>query len=141
MAIKEIKEKFQVVKATISVIHAALFKRNIELVKYITKNASLEDILKLKMICDDPHPWKFNSRCSWILDATIIHLAACLHAESLALFIEIDPTQHEVTGDFSEKGQRLLSKLTLNKMNTIQSYATAGTTLEWTGMRCHFFQN
>ena len=130
MAIKEKKEKFQVVKATISVIHAALFKRNIELVKYITENASLEDILKLKMICDDPHPWKFNSRCSWILDATITHLAACLHAESLALFLEIDPTQHEVTGDFSEKGQNLLCKLTFNKTKDWALVQTAASVLE-----------
>ena len=33
----------------------------------------------------------FEDNCSWILNATAIHLAACWHVESLVHFLELDP--------------------------------------------------
>ena len=60
--IKEKDEESKIIKAEISVIHAALLKRDIELVKCITNRADMDDLLKLEMACNNPQGWKLTPR-------------------------------------------------------------------------------
>ena len=90
------KKKEEVINVEINLLQAAVIKKNIKLVTCITNLAKetgfLDDLLKHKMECTSAlKDWKLGSYCSWILDATTIHLATCWHLESLAHFLKIRP--------------------------------------------------
>ena len=40
---------------------------------------------------DDRKDWNISPKCSWISDATVIHLATCWHVESLIHFLDVSP--------------------------------------------------
>ena len=88
-------EKQVQVFSEINLLQAAIIKQDIEQVKFITSLAlekgkdNLDDLLKQEMKCMVPDDWELTSKCSWILDASSIHLATCCHAESLVLFLEV----------------------------------------------------
>ena len=90
----------------INLIQAVVLKRDIEHVKLITTlaleeggPAGLDAILKEEMEysmsdsnwSDDRKDWNISPKCSWISDATVIHLATCWHVESLIHFLDVSP--------------------------------------------------
>ena len=86
-------EKSKIIAAEINLIHAAVIKQDIEKVKAIVKIAKdkeldIKELLKSKIECIDCENLKLTQKTSWILNATVIHLAAHWHVESLAYFLQ-----------------------------------------------------
>ena len=86
-------EKSEMVDAEINLIQAAVIKKDLAKVKVIMKLAQedTEKILKSKIECKGCGGLKLSQKTSWILNATVIHLAAHWHVESLAHFLQIKP--------------------------------------------------
>ena len=112
------EEKSVKVEAEINLIQAATIRRDIEQVKTITGIALnrkdgekiLDKLLKEKMTCtllDELKekgwdlPSHITQNCSWILDATAVHLASCWHVESLVHFLEFDEQLSNIQTDSS----------------------------------------
>ena len=112
------KEKSVKVEAEINLIQAATIRRDIEQVKIITGIALdqsddgtiLDKLLKEEMVCTLPDEFKekgwdlpshITQNCSWILDATAVHLASCWHVESLVHFLEFDGRLSNIKTDSS----------------------------------------
>ena len=100
----EISEK---IKAEINLLHAVVIKRDINKVKFITnlavcKGLNIEDLLKSEIKCEIPDSKKLIQRCSWILDASVIHLATWWHLESLAWCLEACPDLCNIKGSTSK---------------------------------------
>jgi hypothetical protein len=96
LGVNKSEEKTAKVDVEINLIQAAVIKRNIEQVKIITSLAlsdggqtDLDAILKDEMKCSISNEWYLSPKCSWISDATVIHLATCWHEESLLHFLDI----------------------------------------------------
>ena len=92
----KIIEKPKIIAAEINLIHAAVIKQDIEKVKAIVKIAKnekldLKELLKSEIECIDCEKVKLTQKTSWILSATVIHLAAHWHVESLAHFLQTMP--------------------------------------------------
>ena len=90
----------KVMNVEIGLIHAAIIKRDIEQVKILTDLASdnLDKLLTSKIECNCPQGYKFTEQCSWISNATAIHLATFWHIKSLVHFLNIRPNlSKEVT--------------------------------------------
>ena len=104
--------------AEINLIQAATIRRDIEQVKTITGIALdqkdgdkiLDKLLKEEMTCTLPDEFKekgwdlqshIMQNCSWILDATAVHLASCWHVESLVHFLEFDEQLSNIKTDSS----------------------------------------
>ena len=79
----------KVMNVEIGLIHAAIIKRDIEQVKILTDLASenLDKLLTTKIECNCPQGYKFTEQCSWISNATAIHLATYWHIKSLVHFL------------------------------------------------------
>ena len=89
-------EKSKIIDAEINLIHAVVIKQDIAKVKAIVKMAKdkeldVEKLLKSKIECIDCEKLKLTQKTSWILNATVIHLAAHWHVESLAHFLQTMP--------------------------------------------------
>ena len=94
------EEKLERIASEINLLHAAVIKRDIKKVKFITDFAKrhakkldidFDELLTSEIRCINEDNWKLSPKCSWILDAKVIHLAACWHLESLVHFLEISP--------------------------------------------------
>ena len=81
----------KIMNVEIGLIHAAIIKRDIKQVKILTDLASenLYKLLTTKIECNCPEGYKFTQQCSWISNATAIHLATSWHIESLVYFLNI----------------------------------------------------
>ena len=90
---KNREEKDHIMNVEIGLIHAAIIKRDIKQVKILTDLAAenLDKVLSTKIECDCPEGYKFTQQCSWISNATAIHLATSWHIESLVYFLNIRP--------------------------------------------------
>lgn len=81
----------------IGLIHAAIIKRDIEQVEILTDLAlasgNLDKLLSTKIECNCPEGSKFTQQCSWISNATAIHLAASWHIKSLVHILNIRPNR------------------------------------------------
>ena len=86
-------EKSRLVDAEINLIQVAVIKKDLAKVKVIMKLAQkdTEKLLKSKIECKGCGGLKLSQKTSWILNATVIHLAAHWHVESLAHFLQIKP--------------------------------------------------
>ena len=86
-------EKSKMVDAEINLIQAAVIKKDLAKVKVIMKLAQedTEKLLKSQIECKGCRGLKLSQKTSWILNATVIHLAAHWHVESLAHFLQIKP--------------------------------------------------
>ena len=99
--VKKSEEKTEKIDVEINLIQAAVIKWDIEQVKTITTLAineggqtDLDAILKQEMKCNVSNEWEkwdLSPKCSWISDATVIHLATCWHVESLIHFLDVSP--------------------------------------------------
>ena len=91
---EEIFEK--IMNVEIGLIHAAIIKRDIKQVKILTDLASgnLDKLLSTKIECNCPEGFKFTQQCSWISNATAIHLATSWHIKSLVHFLGLDMRQN-----------------------------------------------
>ena len=89
------EEKEEIIERNMNVeidlIHAAIIKRDIEQVKILTDLASdnLDKLLTRKIECNCPEGYKFTQQCSWISNATAIHLATYWHIKSLVHFLNL----------------------------------------------------
>ena len=83
----------KIMNVEIGLIHAAIIKRDIEQVKILTDLASenLDKLLTTKIECNCPEGYKFTQQCSWISNATAIHLATSWHIKSLVCFLNVRP--------------------------------------------------
>ena len=89
-------EKSKMIAAEINLIQAAVIKKDVAKVKIITKmaqdkNLGMENLLESKIKCHGGGGIRLNQKMSWILNATVIHLAAHWHVESLSHFLQIKP--------------------------------------------------
>ena len=108
--VKKNAERCEKFSAEINILQAAVIQRDIEQVNFITRLAmekgkpNLDDLLKEKMKCNIPdtlEEWELSPQCSWILDASVIHLAAFWHVESLSHFLNICPSLRNIKTDTS----------------------------------------
>lgn len=96
------EENFERIASEINLLHAAVIKRDIKKVKFITDFAkrhpnNLDQLLNSEIRCINYENWKLSPKCSWILDAKVIHLAVCWHLESLVHFLEVSPYSWHIT--------------------------------------------
>ena len=108
--VKKNVERCEKLSAEINILQAAVIQRDIEQVNFITRLAmekgkpNLDDLLKEKMKCNIPdalEDWELSPQCSWILDASVIHLAAFWHVESLSHFLNVCPSLRNIKTDTS----------------------------------------
>ena len=109
--VKNNAEKFEKLCVEINLLQAAVILRDIEQVNFITCLAMekgnpnvLHDILKEKMKCIIPNTleeWDISPQCSWIVDASVLHLAAFWHVESLSHFLDVCPSLKNIKTDTS----------------------------------------
>ena len=108
--VKKNVERCEKLSAEINILQATVIQRDIEQVNFITRLAmekgkpNLEDLLKEKMKCNIPdalEDWQLSPQCSWILDASVIHLAAFWHVESLSHFLNVCPSLRNIKTDTS----------------------------------------
>ena len=91
-----------ILNVDIGLIHAAVIKRDIDQVKILTELAiekgqsNLEQLLKAEIQCKSPEGYKFTPQCSWISDATAIHLATSWDIQSLVHFLQACPNLSNV---------------------------------------------
>ena len=100
------KDKKQVtIDAEINLIQAAVIKKDIEQVRCITSlakqkgNDNLDHLLRSELKCQFPEEWEewdLTQKCSWIKDATVIHLATYWHLESLVHFLELSSNLSDI---------------------------------------------
>ena len=109
MVIQGKEEKLERLASEINLLHAAVIKRDIKKVKFITdfverqgKKIDVDQLLNSEIRCINDENWKLSPKCSWISDAKVIHLAACWHLESLVHFLEVSPYSWNITTNESQ---------------------------------------
>ena len=84
-----------IVKLKVNLLQVATICQYFQVVKLLTKiaeeNERLDDILKEAVEIDNLNDVALATSCKWIKDATLVHLAARFHPESLSHFISLRP--------------------------------------------------
>ena len=150
---EEIVERF--VNVEIGLIHAAIIKRDIKQVKILTDLASdnLDKLLSTKIECNCPEGYKFTQQCSWISNATAIHLATSWHIKSLVHFLNMRPnlskqetekqkvTPLHVAAAIDDNWGAIPSSLLMQKGADVEAENSKGQTALHIAARCGSIKN